>query len=424
MKPLLRRLAATCAATVVLSLQAVGVAVADPEIGPFNSEQCRATERTADADVPRAWHLDRLQMEVAWGAATGKGIKVAVIDTGVAAKGTAYFTPDRLTTYDFLGGASEKDKAALGMDCTHGTEVASLIAAGRPDGRDVDTRTNFAGIAPDAQIISYRTLSVSEPQEGEVESLAPTIAAVLDATTRKVRVINLSQSVGPLDPLLDDYGNAVAAALKQGIVVVAAAGNVTEGVQETSYPAAFPGVIAVGSSTPTDGAAKESRPGSYVTVGAPGSDITALLPSRVRDSAGSANQAYTSALVGTSYAAPIVSGVVALMLEIDPTLTPEQVLDRLKATADPPPTAVPDDRLGAGIVNPMRAMTGVMRPQTPEPGADASVAVAPLPTREPPDMQPAMVAVGVGIGALVLAAVGLVAAVTIPAAVRRGNPAD
>ena len=275
-----------------------------------------------------------------------------------------------------------------------------------------------SGIAPDATIISYRALGTSEPQQ-EPESVAPTIAAVRAATSEKVDIINLSQSVRRVDPLIDDYAAAVADALKQGIVVVAAAGNITEGVQEASYPAAFPGVIAVGSSTPSDDADPTSRPGDYIAVAAPGSDITALLPSPVRDSAGQANQAYQAGLDGTSYAAPIVSGVVALMLQLDPSLTPGQVLERLKATADPPPSAVPDDRLGMGIINPMRAMAGVMRPPSPSPTVTSSAPVEPLPRREEPDMKPAVIAVSVGVGALVLAAVGLVAAVTIPAAVRR-----
>lgn len=102
---------------------------------------------TAPRAVPEvAWHLERLQMDSVWKVATGTGITVAVIDTGVAATGTPYFDATRVTTYDYLNGPSEDDWEAGGADCAHGTHVASLIAAGRPGGKSVDPRTNFAGI--------------------------------------------------------------------------------------------------------------------------------------------------------------------------------------------------------------------------------------------------------------------------------------
>ncbi len=85
-------------------------------------------------------------MDSVWKVATGTGITVAVIDTGVAATGTPYFDATRVTTYDYLNGPSEDDWEAGGADCAHGSHVASLIAAGRPGGKSVDPRTNFAGI--------------------------------------------------------------------------------------------------------------------------------------------------------------------------------------------------------------------------------------------------------------------------------------
>ncbi|MDO5735004.1 MAG: S8 family serine peptidase [Propionibacteriaceae bacterium] len=420
-----RRLAAAASFAVLLSLNTLGNAHAETRVTDLNSTTCvpDGNGATADGNVPpRAWHLDRLDMQAAWGLATGANIKVAVIDTGVAATGTPFFAGnDKVETLDVLDGMNEDDMKAGGVDCTHGTAVASLIAAARPDGRDVDVRTDFAGIAPDATIISYRVLRVSERQEGQENTpLGPTIAAVRDATARGVNIINLSQSVDGSDPLLRSYRDAVADALKAGIVVVAAAGNYPD-VMAPSYPGAFEGVISVGSSTRTDAASARSLANTGAVIGAPGEDLMALRPSKSRENAIYKNQSYADGIDGTSFAAPIVSGVVALMLEADSTMTPDEVRRRLMETADPPPAAVPDSRIGYGIVNPMRALTGVARPQEGNPGADTDVLVDYLPTSREPDMVPALIAVSVGAGAVVLAAVGLVMAISLPAATRRNK---
>ena len=404
-----------------MSLQIIGNAAADPADPRLLSEQCRQFSATPADSIPRnAWHLERLRMDSVWEVATGKGITVAVIDTGVATEGSPFLDDGRVTTMNYLGEATEKDLDAGGMDCMHGTQVVSLIAAGRPDGESVDPRTNFAGIAPDATIISYRTLGASGSQDArERAPLQVTIDAVRDATARNVDVINLSQSVYG-DPLLPAYGVAIAAALEEGIVVVAAAGNSDAGMGPPSYPAAFPGVIAVGISTRDDASSELSLPGPYVSVGAPGSDLLVLDPSITRKAAAHTNQAYES-VTGTSFAAPIVSGVVALMLEVDGTLTPQEVRSRLEMTADLPSTSIPDSRIGHGIVNPMRAVAGMPRPSTRNPDADTLMPVDPLPTREEPDMGPAVIAVVVGVGALVLTCLGLVTAIAVPAAARRNR---
>lgn len=418
-------------------MQTVGNAVAEPtpsDADPAPSRMlpgdCAAFVATPDGDVPDAWHLGRLQMDAVWRIATGDGITVAVIDTGVSTAPTPFFPRDngrnKVTAFDYLDGLSEEDPDSTGMDCAHGTEVASLIAAARPDGKQVDPRTNFAGIAPDASIISYRVLSMSSVPDGqEGDPLGPTIDAVRDATEHEqVNVINLSQSVSRYDPLFEDFRTAVQEALDKGIVVVAAAGNVVPGSPpgEPSYPGAFDGVIAVGGTTATDAVSETSQPGEHISVGAPGANITTLMPSKVHQMPAHTNQAYAEGLTGTSFAAPIVSGVVALMLEQNPSLTPTQVKEILEATADPPPSAVPDSRIGFGIVNPTLALAGSPRPTERNPTADdVAVPIKPPPVAEDPDMTPAVVAVSVGAGALALVSVGLVAAISIPAAVRRNK---
>lgn len=412
-------------AGLVVASQAVGGAHAEEtpppvdDIGLLQSEDCRSYQPTADSAVTKAWHLDRLQLAQAWHIATGKGITVAVIDTGAAATGTPYFAgANKITTYDYLNGLSEKDHEAGGMDCDHGTKVSALIAAARPNGQPVDLRTDFSGVAPDARIISYRVLSHSGEGD-ERDDLTATIKAVRHATAQGVDIINLSQSAGSSDPDIPEFRQAVAEAIDAGIVVVAAAGNNDQGLSGPALPASFDGVISVGMVDNTDAPSPMSYPWRGISVGAPGAGIMTLLPSTSRDAAQYTNQAYASEQTGTSYAAPIVSGVVALMLEANPSLTPAQVKERLELTADPPPNAVPDIQIGHGVVNPLRALAGLARPVEPNAGADVTFPPDPLPEPEKPDMTAAWVGVGIGSAALLVTAMGMVVAFVVPAARRR-----
>lgn len=423
-KRVLGRIVAATVAGVVLASQLAPNAAAEYQLTTFRPDNCRSYKPTADAQVTQAWHLERLNMPEAWEIATGKGITVAVIDTGMSPEGSPFFEASRVRTYDYLDGLKTEDPDSPGIDCDHGTKVASLIAAGRSGGQPYDVRTDFSGIAPDADIISYRVLSTSGGGEsdGENDSLEPTILAVRNAIAEDVDIINLSQAAGGADPLIPEYRAAVEEALAAGIVVVAAAGNADQGISGAPYPASFDGVISVGMVDRTDAPHPMSYPWQTVSVGAPGADLMALLPSQPRQNAPYSNQAYESGIVGTSFAAPIVSGVVALLLETYPDLTPEQVKQRLQVTADPPPNAIPDSQIGYGIVNPMRALTGVARPQEPNPGADASTNTdVTLPDPPKPDMVPAYIGVGIGVGALVVTGLGLVVAFTVPAAVKRNR---
>ncbi|TRY17766.1 S8 family serine peptidase [Tessaracoccus rhinocerotis] len=423
-KRVVGRIVAAAMVGAVLASQLAGNAAAEPELSLFRAEDCRSYQPTADGQVTQAWHLERLNMPEAWQIATGKGVTVAVIDTGMSPLGTPFLDASRVRTYDYLGGMSEKDGEAGGVDCDHGTKVASLIAAGRSGGQPYDVRTDFSGIAPDAEIISYRVLSTSGGGDsgGENDTLDATIAAVRNAIEEDVDIINLSQSAGGADPLIPQYRAAVEAAIEAGIIVVAAAGNADQGISGAPYPASFDGVISVGMVDRTDAPHAMSYPWQSVSIGAPGADLMALLPSMPRQNAPYSNQAYESGILGTSFAAPIVSGVVALLLEVYPGLSPEDVKQRLQVTADPPPNTIPDSRIGYGIVNPMRALTGVARPQVPNPGSDGTTNTnVTLPDPPRPNMVPAYIGVGVGVGALLVTGLGMVVAFTVPAAVRRNR---
>jgi len=358
------------------------------------------------------WHLTRLNMEQAWQIATGKGIKIAVIDTGISVDGSGHTPTSRFSAYDVLptrDGAAADEK----FDCQHGTIVASLIGAQRSG-----SVTEFSGIAPDAQIIGIRALYGQDPQE-----IDGVVAAIWAAIDMDVRIINISQAAVENR---GEYAEAIQAALDKGIVVVAAAGNTnampTDGF---AFPAAYPGVISVGMTNAADVADPNSyaMPG-YVTVAAPGVDLLALGPSSA-----SGGQVYLNVDNGTSYATPIVTGVVALMLEQADRqgvhLTPAEVAERLTATADPPAGPVPDPQLGYGIVNPVRALMGVAPPATDTVSAAPTPSQSSRPPSTPADPRPLRFALVIAALAIALVLLGLAIHVALPAArARGGRPAD
>ena len=427
MKTWIRRVAlgaATCLALVSTTVPAAAD-VEPPRLAP---RDCHAFPASGD-EIPQAWHLDRLQMDQVWPVATGKGITVAVVDTGVAVVGSPYLPADRITTYDLLGGMSAKDLEQGGIDCLHGTQVVGLLAGARAGMRPLDDRTNFSGIAPDVTVVSYRALRSSvggqERDEDQQDDVVATIEAIRHATSLGVDIINLSLVVPGGDPHLPELQAAVNDALAAGIVVVAAAGNAVEGMSGPAYPASFDGVISVGMTTRSDAPAENSWPAPEgapaVTIGAPGAGLMSIQPSSAIDEATAFNQAYADGIEGTSFAAPLVSGVVALMLEENPGLSPMQVRQRLIDTADPSPNTAPGRQLGFGIINPMRAIAGVELMPADEPGGIERLPAPPLPPPETRDMVPVYAAIAIGAGALVLAGLGLVLAITLPAARRRSS---
>lgn len=426
----LRRWAAALVGAAVLCSHATVNAAA--AVTPFDPRDCHVAARgTAQPRAP--WHIERLQMDRVWHLATGRGVTVAVIDTGAATVGSPYLqdaADKRFTTYDLLDGVANASGQPGEFDCLHGTRVTALLAAGRgSDGKPVDGRVEFSGIAPDARVIAYRTLLESQAgEESEPQPLQPTTEAVLDAIARGVDVINLSQVVPGDVEGIEQFQAAIQQAIAEGIVVVAAAGNTGQLPGARAYPASFDGVISVGASNQFDAGDEVSQFGAKVDVGAPGAGLVSLDPSRFDASLGIQSQVYSQPISGTSFATPIVSGVVALMIEHRaneglPRLTPAEIKQRLIETADPPAAAVPDPRLGAGIVNPLRALSGEILQLAPNPEADNRIPAATYPPPAEVDRTPAVVGLVMGLGALFLTGMGVVVAIAVPAARRRRHGA-
>ena len=388
---------------------------------------CGGKAQSAFGGSPRAWQYDRVKPERAWALTgpdgkkiDGTGVKVAVLDTGAAVTGTPYFDPGKVKSYNLVGDdAQVREKAAKEgkyfLDCLHGTMVVSLI-----NGSRVDNGSNFSGMAPGATVYVMRVLQTSDKKESQ-DAL---VRGVLAAIELKVNVINISQAGGDRA----DLRAAIAQAIAAGITVVAAAGNggATDGAR---FPAAYPGVIAVGMSTKSDSARPESGydPDMPVTVAAPGDEVVGLVPSTVDvngDGKYSADeikekQGYRVE-TGTSFATPIVSGLVALMLQKEPTLKPAQIKARLQATADPPIGTIPDRQLGYGLINPLQALIKPIPSQGVVIGGDAGTRDAPpLPSPVTRDPLPMIVGLSVAGAALGLLLLGMVIAEAVPAMRRR-----
>jgi type VII secretion-associated serine protease mycosin len=294
----------------------------------------------------RPWSLKRVLLDQLWVRTRGEGVKVAVIDTGVdddhpQLKGAV----DTKLGKNMLPRKPKKDEygnvpergAENGTDDTvgHGTKVAGIIAA-----RPADD-TGFVGMAPGATIIPIQQNDANG--SGSTTTLA---ASIRHAVNVGARVINISQDTAkPLRPD-SELERAVNDALAKGVVIVASAGNDGLGgnVKET-YPASYEGVIAVASSDRNNERAPFSQSGDFVDIAAPGVDMISTVP-------GGGHCADN----GTSFSAPYVAGVAALLVAEHPDWKPHQIAAQLEQTAE---RSVPghDRHVGWGVIDPVRALT-------------------------------------------------------------------
>ena len=296
-----------------------GPASADHE-APCAITELPDSERLADTHEKDNPAFDRMHVDRAQELATGKGVKVAVIDSGVA-------TTEVLAPYGGLAIAGANPQVLMSG---HGTIVANLIAGKH-------------GVAPDAQVFDVKVFDVegADTTQGEKPltsaGIVAGIDAVIDANRReKFDVVNISLAVKTSDPKLEA---AVARLVALDLVVVAASGNKEEGDASSEegfkgtpgndadvYPADYPGVLAV-SATPPDG----SDPATYVK---PNLDTDVAAPTSGAISVNASGQVCVVEQVATSWAAAEVSGLLALLRERFPRETPRQLVARLEATTE------------------------------------------------------------------------------------------
>jgi membrane-anchored mycosin MYCP len=337
-------------------------------------EVCAAM--TTDSGPARDRPSNLGDLSAVWQLSRGTGQRVAVIDTGISRHRRL---PDVVPGGDYV---STGDGT---QDCdAHGTLVAGIIAA------TADSKSDrFSGVAPEATLISIRQSSAkfaptgdrSRIGVGDVNTMAN---AVRTAADLGASVINISSvACTPAASAPDDraLGAALAYAVDvKNAVVVAAAGN-TGGTGQcppqrgdatwqtltvTVSPAWYDDYVLTVGSVDADGTPSPfTLAGPWVDVAAPGEAVTSLAPEPVS---------------GTSYAAPVVSGVAALIRARFPALTARQVMQRIKTTARHP-AAGWDPLVGNGTVDPLAAVTAGTA--APADGPHPSAAPVPITARPP-----------------------------------------
>jgi subtilisin family serine protease len=288
-----------------------------------------------DPLVARQWYLTQSRFYESWVTLPAlEPVPVAVIDSGVDASHPE-LQNKILDAKSFVAGSARTD--SLG----HGTFVAGIIAAG------VDNGIGIAGLAPSAELLVAKVVTKSRTIPVEAEA-----RAIRWSVENGARVINMSLGAvrDPLDPDRDSFSrleaDAVAYAVSNGVVVVAAVGNADQAPSSpwgyASYPAALPHVIGVSAIT-EDGAVPKfsNRDRVYNDLAAPGHEILSIFPRPLTARFPTCfEQGYSSCgpddyreAQGTSFATPQVSAAAALLVALRPDLRSEQVTSILERTA-------------------------------------------------------------------------------------------
>jgi subtilisin family serine protease len=271
---------------------------------------------------PAQYALATLRLPEAHTLAHGANVTIAVIDSGIDLK------------HPELAGAISDSFDALGSKegpHVHGTGIAGVIVA----------HARLMGSAPAANIVAIRAFATAP---SGAESTSFVVLKALDyAASHGAQIVNMSFA-GPKDALIE---RGIAAAASKGIVMVAAAGNAGP-KSPPLYPAANPNMIAVSATDAHDKLFAASNRGSHIAIAAPGVDIFLPAPDE--------KYQMTS---GTSFSAAYISGLVALMLERNPALKPEEVRATLMKTARDLGSPGRDDLFGAGEADAFAAVSAV-----------------------------------------------------------------
>jgi serine protease len=365
----------TCARIAALSAQP-GVRYAEP------NGVLRPLAEPNDPYYNLQWHYPMLRLPEAWDVTTGSAsVVVAVLDTGRT--NHPDLVANQVGGYDFIsdpakardGDGRDPDPTDMGDDPSggssfHGTHVAGTIGAAGHNGVGV------AGVCWNVQIMHVRVLGVqggtwADVAEGiRYAAGLPNASGQLPATS--ARVINMSLGSYGTSQTLQD---AVSAARAAGAVLFAAAGN--DDTNEPSIPASLAGVVSVAAVETRRLKAPYSNFGPSVDLACPGGDTGAdrngdgyadgVLSTIADDTEAPLVHGYLFNH-GTSMACPHAAGVAALMLSVNPTLTPPQIEAIMQSTAEDLGAAGRDDLYGHGLVNALRCVRE----------AQGSVVVSPL----------------------------------------------
>jgi len=342
------------------------------------SKGCVESDTKSELIEYKPWGQVYLNLEQAHRFAKGKGIKIAVIDTGVDPRNPRFGGRVQGGGEYVFGNANGTD------DCDgHGTEVAGVAAAAKTEG-------DFVGAAPEATILAIRQTSDRFEFEGDANNekrasagkVGTLAMAIVRAANQDAKVINISLTncSSPKGFSADD--RKLQAAIRyavdvKDVVIVTAAGNLSDqgvgcsaqnnnldpnNVNSVSSPAWFANdVLSVGSIARSGDVSSFSVWGPWVSIAAPGEEIISVDPKGTGLTNANVTAQGVQDIKGTSFASPYVAGITALVRERFPNLKARQVMERLKATAlHPGGLTGKDNKAGFGMVNPVAALTAVL----------------------------------------------------------------
>ena len=304
-----------------------------------------------DPEFSLQWGVRAINATGSWDITRGNhSVVVAELDTGIdwnhpdlianiwsdsqGYHGYNFIANNRVPMDDNVNSYDEAGNWQAGTNTYHGTHVAGIIAAGNNTGM---------GVAGMAQILLMAVKVMNDSGEGT----DVTVSSGLDwAVDHGADIVTMSLGVDGMSSVLQQ---SVVRAAGRGVVMVAASGN--NGDSFLSYPAAYPQVIAVGAIDASRNKASFSNWGNGLEIMAPGD--------RIYSTQGSSGYQYLS---GTSTATPYVAGVAALMLSVNPGLTPARVREVLNATATDMSSPNYDVSTGWGLVDAFLAVESVSGP--------------------------------------------------------------
>jgi type VII secretion-associated serine protease mycosin len=292
--------------------------------------------------LPQEWWFSTWDIQdKLWPVTQGKGVTVAVLDTGVEA-GIPDLAGVVVSGTDAENGSgdgrTDRDDAPISG---HGTGMASLIAA-------QGTGTGFVGVAPRARILPVISRSGEAYTKG-----------IRFAVDHGAKVINLSQAVPSACP--EYLQQAVSYAIQHDVVVVAGAGNDGNSSNASMYPANCAGVLAVGAVDYKFNPWIKTQQQPYVTVAAPGVKVGGVIK----------DGQYHSSNGGTSGAAALTSAAVALVRSKSPQMSAREVVQRIIASARDVGPAGKDNQSGYGLIRPSHALSDNVPKSAPNPVFDA-----------------------------------------------------
>ncbi|MFI6688673.1 S8 family serine peptidase [Streptomyces sp. NPDC050485] len=286
-----------------------------------------APHAVADDVAPKQWYLDAMHAADMWKVSTGKGIKVAVVDSGV--------NPDTPSLKGQVLSQEVPQGAAYGATSDyvgHGTTMAELIAGTGQGG-------GLKGLAPGAKIIPLR-IQLKDPEE--LKRTQSEVAGIRAAADTDAKIINMSFGGRAMHPEVEA---AIKYAVAKGKLLFAATGNDGDSPDDfLEFPAAYPGVVGVGAADENGKVGEFSQTGEFVGLASPGLNIPVWCDATF--------QKYCTGQ-GTSQASAIASASAALIWSAHPTWTANQVLRVMIDTASRTWDKKTTSRfLGHGLIRP------------------------------------------------------------------------